>query len=257
MNASIKVPRSRPLLLIRHVIKRVLIRLDLIVHANDPSIKRWRPVLARPGALDCVSPGFITPSKALVHIRVHAEDLFQHGLARPGDRVLDVGAGNGRLAIGLLELGVSSYVGLDIDRRTVDLANRDFADYENVHFDVLDVYNPMYNPKGSVLPEQVVFPYPDEAFECVAAWSLYTHLERIEVVARYVSETARVLCAGGGALMTFFRSPPNALSSTAHRSVFTESDILRTVGTHFEVEHTSGGSGSDFHDQWRLYLRKK
>lgn len=177
-------------------------------------------------------------------------------LVRPGDRVLDVGAGNGRQAIGLLEIGISQYVGLEVDPGSVRHGNEAF-NHPRVRFDLLDVNNQMYNPDGEIRPEEVKFPYSDSSFDLVIAASLYTHLERLQVVRRYVSETARVLDDDGCAFMSFFRHPPNSLSSSALRSVFEESAIRSTLDQYFDIVADYGGSSTAFHDQWMLYLHRK
>jgi ubiquinone/menaquinone biosynthesis C-methylase UbiE len=117
--------------------------------------------------------------------------------------------------------------------------------------------NPMYNPHGSRLPEETTFPLADESFDFVIESSLYTHLERLEVVERYVNETARVLRSTGTAYMSFFRSPPNELNAAALRTVFLESDIIKVVEGAFVIEHSEGGTTAEYHDQWGLYLRKR
>jgi ubiquinone/menaquinone biosynthesis C-methylase UbiE len=232
--------------------KQVLVRWDLLRHRNDESIRRWRRALvgARAGHV-------VIPSVAMESTRREARDFAARGLVRAGDRVLDVGAGNGRQAIGLVELGVGSYTGLEVVKRSVEFANAAFSTLDNVRFDWLDVRNPMYNPKGAQAPDEVAFPYPDESFDFVVALSLYTHLEHLVDAARYVSETARVLRAAGGAFMTFFKSPPNVATSSAVRTVFAERDILRIVGEHFVIEDAAGCETTAFHNQWRLYLRKR
>ncbi len=246
------VQRKRLFPRARRLAKQALVRWDLLAHRHDESVRRWRAVLvgARAGHV-------VIPSVALESSRREADDFATRGLVRAGDRVLDVGAGNGRQAIGMVELGVASYTGLEVVRRSVDWANRAFASTGNVRFDWFDVRNEMYNPHGSQEPEAVAFPYPDGSFDFVVALSLYTHLERLAVAARYASETARVLRPGGGAFMTFFRSPPNAVSASAVRTVFAEADIRRIVGEWFVVEDTAGCETTAFHDQWRLYLRKR
>jgi SAM-dependent methyltransferase len=235
----------------RRLAKLALVRWDLLRHRNDPSVRRWRGVLAGASA-----GHIVVPSRAVASSREEAGDFAAHGLVKAGDRVLDVGAGNGRQAIGLLEMGVAEYVGLDVVPGSVEWGNRAFAGEGKVHFDLLDVTNAMYNPKGTQPPEQVVFPYPDASFDFSVAGSLYTHLERMEVAARYVAETARVLTPGGAAYMSFFASPPNAVNSGAVRSVFPREEILAAIEEHFVVERTANGTTTDFHDQWRLYLRK-
>ena len=244
--------RARLLPKVRWVAKQGLVQWDLFQHRNDPAVRSWRSVLVgqRFGHI-------VVPSVAIESSRREATDFAQRGLVHPGDSVLDVGGGNGRQAIGLLELGVASYTGLEVVRGSVAFANAAFANHPSVHFDFFDVHNEMYNPRGTQRPEFAVFPYEAGTFDFVVALSLYTHLERIEVVERYVAETARVLGDSGTAFMSFFRSPPNAPSESAVRTVFGEGDILRVVGAHFDVLDAAGGSTIAFHDQWRLYLRKR
>jgi SAM-dependent methyltransferase len=231
--------------------KQALVRWDVLRHRRDPSVRQWGPVFA--GAR---SGHVVVPSRAIAASRGQAADFVRHRLVLPGDRVLDVGAGNGRQAIGLLEIGIGGYVGLEVVKGSVEYGNRAFAGHGDVRFDWLDVVNAMYNPRGSQRPEAVVFPYPDGAFDFAVASSLYTHLERLEVVERYVRETARVVRAGGAAFMSFFRSPPNPVTPDAVRSVFREDDIRRVVGSCFVIEDAIGGQTTSFHDQWMLYLRK-
>jgi SAM-dependent methyltransferase len=231
--------------------KQLLVRWDAVRHRRDPSIRQWIPVFA--GAR---SGHVAIPSRAIASSRGQAADFVRHRLVLPGDRVLDVGAGNGRQAIGLLEIGIAAYTGLEVIKSSVDYGNHVFVGHGDVRFDWLDVVNPMYNPQGRQHPEAVVFPYHDEAFDFAVASSLYTHLEHLEVVERYVRETARVVRTGGGAFMSFFRSPPNAVATDAVRSVFREDDIRRVVGAGFVIEDAIGGHTTGFHDQWMLYLRK-
>jgi len=250
--ARLALRRSRLLPRTRNLAKRAWVRWDVALHRNDPSVRQWLPVFtgARSGHI-------VVPSRALASSRGQTMDFVRHDLVHRGDRVLDVGAGNGRLAVGMLEIGVSSYVGLEIDAGSVEHATHAFAGHPSVRFDLLDVHNPMYNPRGAQLPEEVTFPYGDGSFEFAAASSLYTHLERIEVVRRYVGETARVLAPRGAAFMSFFRSPPNPESASAVRSAFAEAEITAAVEEHFVVEDVAGGSTTAFHDQWMLYLRRR
>jgi ubiquinone/menaquinone biosynthesis C-methylase UbiE len=236
----------------RRLAKRGLVQWDLLRNRKDPAVQKWKSVLA--GAY---AGHIVIPSKAISSSREEAADFADHGLVHSGDRVLDVGGGNGRQAIGLLELGVAEYVGLDVVKGSVAWANGAFGRIgATVHFDLLDVANAMYNPGGSMQPEEAVFPYPDNSFDFAVAGSLYTHLERIEVARRYVAETARILRPGGGAYMSFFRSPPNSTTASAVRTVYLEGDIRDAVKSYFVVERESGGNTTSLHDQWRLYLRK-
>jgi ubiquinone/menaquinone biosynthesis C-methylase UbiE len=235
----------------RRLAKLGLVRWDLWRHRDDPGVREWKGVLA--GAY---SGHIVVPSRAIATSREEAADFAAHGLVSTGDRVLDVGAGNGRQAIGLLELGVAEYVGLDVVPGSVEWGNRAFRHTGKVRFDLLDVANAMYNPQGAQVPDEAAFPYPDDSFDFAVAGSLYTHLERMDVAARYLAETARVLRPNGAAYVSFFASPPNELDSGAVRSVFMREEILAAVEKYFVLEHSANGTTTGFHDQWRLYLRK-
>lgn len=235
----------------RRTAKLALVRWDSFQHRNDPSVAKWIRTLdgARAGHL-------VVPSRAVHSSRGEAADFAAHGLVKPGDRVLDVGAANGRQAIGLLEMGISEYVGLEIVKDNVERSNDAFKGFGNVRFDLIDVMNPMYNVTGTMPPEATTFPYPDGYFDFVVAGSLYTHLERLDVARRYVQESARVLRAGGGAFMSFFRSPPNVITSDAMRTVFAQEEIERIVKEFFRIRVTFGGETAGWHDQWRFFLSK-
>lgn len=224
---------------------------DVLRHWRDPQVRRWGPVIAGAG-----HGHFTLPSFAVVSSITEAADLRARGLLAPDAAVLDVGAGNGRQALGLLELGVGRYVGLEVVRECVDFANRAFSRWPNVRFDWIDAANEMYNPAGAVDPTSATFPYADGEFDLVIAGSLFTHLQSAEVARRYLEEIARVLRPGGGAFTTWFRSPPNDLAAAALRSVFAEDAIRSLIGTSFTLEASTGGETTSVNDQWRLYLGK-
>lgn len=225
---------------------------DVLRHWRDPQVRRWGPVIA--GARH---GHFTLPSFAVASSITEAADLRLRGLLTDDSAVLDVGAGNGRQAIGLLELGVSRYVGLEVVKECVEFANRAFRRWGEVRFDWIDAVNEMYNPAGAVDPTLVTFPYEDGEFDLVIAGSLFTHLQSAEVAGRYLDELARVLRPGGAAFTTWFRSPPNAPAGGALRSVFAESTIQELVEASFTVETETGGTTTSVNDQWRLYLRKR
>jgi len=224
---------------------------DVLRHGRDPRVRRWGRVIA--GARH---GHFTLPSFAVVSSVTEASDFRARGVLPPDADVLDVGAGNGRQAIGLLELGVGRYVGLEVVRECVDFANRAFRRWPNVRFDWVDAANDMYNPTGAVDPASVEFPYADGEFDLVVAGSLFTHLQSADVARRYLDEIARVLRPNGAAFTTWFRSPPNEPATGALRSVFAEGVIRDLVGASFTVEDATGGDTTSVNDQWRLYLRR-
>ena len=70
----------------------------------------------------------------------------------PGSRILEVGCGPGRIAIGLLYASypVGRYDGVDVDRRAIEWCKRFISrSHPEYHFRTIDVKNERYNPHGS------------------------------------------------------------------------------------------------------------
>jgi SAM-dependent methyltransferase len=128
------------------------------------------------------------------------------GRIRRDSAVLEIGCGLGRIAFPLrYVLGPDgSYDGFEIVRQKVDFLQRVFTPaHPNFRFAWADVHNTHYNSSGRVRASDFRFPYDDGRFDLVFAASVFTHMLP-EAAARYFSETARVLRAGGRAVFSFF-----------------------------------------------------
>jgi SAM-dependent methyltransferase len=125
----------------------------------------------------------------------------------PTSAVLDIGCGAGRVAAALtryLDPASGSYEGFDIVPESIKWCSRAIGKrHPNFHFQVADLHNAQYNPKGSQRADEYVFPYPDESFDVAIATSLFTHLRPFEGQ-RYLDEACRVLRPGGRLLTTWF-----------------------------------------------------
>lgn len=133
------------------------------------------------------------------------------GGLRPGDRVLDMGCGIGRMAVPLTEfLDGGSYEGFDVGREMIRWCERNVTPrHPAFRFTWAPVYNAKYNPFGHLDAREFRFPYETASFDFAFATSLFTHLRRDEV-GHYLEESARVLRPGGSCLLTFFLLTPEA-----------------------------------------------
>lgn len=133
----------------------------------------------------------------------HFRDLC--GL-RPGEAVLDVGCGVGRMAVPLAGyLGPRGrYEGFDIIRAHVRWCRRAITSrWPNFRFRHADIFNREYNPDGRVKGCEYRFPYRDDTFDFALLTSVFTHLMPADA-AHYLAELGRVLKPGGRCLGTFF-----------------------------------------------------
>jgi SAM-dependent methyltransferase len=150
------------------------------------------------------------------------------GGLQPGDRVLDVGSGIGRMAMPLTGyLDGGSYAGFDVGRGMVRWCSRTITPrWPSFEFAWAPVHNGKYNPFGNVPGAEFRFPYADAEFDFAFATSLYTHLLPDEV-GHYLAETARVLKPGATCLLTFFLLTPEAEAEiAAGRSMLDFSDRI-------------------------------
>ena len=133
------------------------------------------------------------------------EVLVEVSGLQPGERVLDVGCGTGRLAVPLLDhLGPDgSYEGFDRDASRIDWCNEHIAPlHPRFRFQAVSVFN-SGRQKGDLPAGELTFPYPDADFDLAFLFSVFTHMLP-EGVERYLAEISRVLRPGGRALITWF-----------------------------------------------------
>lgn len=157
----------------------------------------------------------LTPPKGLIFIgsgdfREQGERLLgilrQYGAVTPQSHILDVGCGIGRLAVPLTRFLDSKgrYDGFDIVKKGIDWCNKHIApNYPNFHFLHVDLKNDLYNLATEQKASQFIFPYPDNAYDCVVLTSVFTHMLPADVN-NYLAQIERVLTPGGKCVATFF-----------------------------------------------------
>lgn len=133
-------------------------------------------------------------------------------------RMLDIGCGHGRFVTRMLRKPhyfSGSYDGFDTDATAIRWAQRNIASpLAQVRFRHIDLHNGFYNPHGRVDPDSLAFPYAENTFNFVLAWSVFTHV-RPDTVTRYLQEVHRVLKPGGCFMATclMLDGYPNSLRS--------------------------------------------
>ena len=150
---------------------------------------------------------------------------------KPDHRVLDVGAGIGNLAVGLLEKQHrGSYDGVEIKPEAVDWCRRAITSrHPTFRFHHADLSSVAYNPGGRDTPATYRFPFPDRSFDVIFLGSVYTHLLPDEA-GNYIREMARVLAPGGFCVASYFLMDDERRASVeAGRSFMS-----------FPIEHSSG-----------------
>ncbi|WP_049750214.1 SAM-dependent methyltransferase [Thiobacillus denitrificans] len=137
--------------------------------------------------------------------RVILHMLQRHCALSPKSRVLEIGCGCGRTAVQLASfLEAEKYVGMDIEMVSLE-ACRDNPHLKRrgFKFDLIDIQNNEYNPKGRFRADEYRFSYLDGSMDCVFLISVFTHMLP-EDVSNYVTEIGRMLDRGGMCLFSTF-----------------------------------------------------
>jgi SAM-dependent methyltransferase len=132
--------------------------------------------------------------------------FIDRGSLAPGERVLDIGCGVGRMAVPLTRYlqPPGRYDGVDIVASGITWCRGAITpQYPSFQFHHLDLLHPLYNPTGIGKTIEAVMPFGDATFDFICMISVLTHLSRDEV-AHYAREVARLLAPGGRCFATAF-----------------------------------------------------
>jgi SAM-dependent methyltransferase len=132
----------------------------------------------------------------------------------PDSRVLDVGSGNGRVAMALTGLlrSPGSYDGIEIVKPGVIWCRAAItARWPNFRFHHADIANRAYNPRGKTPAADYRFPFTDRTFDVVVLASVFTHLLPNDA-GNYLAEIGRVLRDDGRCLSSWFIYDPETVS---------------------------------------------
>jgi SAM-dependent methyltransferase len=124
----------------------------------------------------------------------------------PASRLLEVGCGPGRTAIGLLyaTYPVGRYDGVDIDRRAIEWCRRFISrSHPEYHFWTVDAKNERYNPHGREMTTAFALPFDSGVFDIIYLHSVFANMIENDVRI-YTGEFRRLLSPGGTVFLTAF-----------------------------------------------------
>lgn len=145
------------------------------------------------------------------------EHLVRDAGLTPGDRILDIGSGIGRLALPMSQYldETGSYEGLDPVAEGIEWCTAHITSvYPNVRFQHLDLHHPLYNAAGALKTSETRLPFPDGSFDVISMISVLTHLD-VPEARHYAAEVARLLAPGGRCFATAFLMNPPARAALA------------------------------------------
>ncbi|MBI5928680.1 MAG: class I SAM-dependent methyltransferase [Chloroflexi bacterium] len=128
------------------------------------------------------------------------------GHIQPNYSILEIGSGIGRMALALTKYleAEGRYVGMDIVPDGIAWCQQHITpEHPNFQFQLINIYNKMYNPKGQGQAADYHFPFETATFDFVFLVSVFTHMLPAEL-GNYLSEIARLLKPGGRCLITYF-----------------------------------------------------
>lgn len=148
---------------------------------------------------------FIGSGDFLAQGNHHLEILKKYAYLKENHSVLDIGCGIGRAAVALTQFlsEEGKYEGFDVVEKGILWCKKHIsADYPNFNFQYIPLNNDLYHFTDQKA-EDFVFPYEDNSFDTIFLFSVFTHMQPLEVQ-NYFNEIQRVLKPGGKCLGTFF-----------------------------------------------------
>jgi SAM-dependent methyltransferase len=150
----------------------------------------------------------------------------------PEGLLVDIGCGQGRLAIGLIrDLPNARYLGLDVSARSIEWCTNNLEKrHPSYQFRHIDLVNARYNPRGNALASAFRLPVTTGAAHIVYMWGVVTNMEP-EHLGTYAQEIGRILRPGGKLFLTanVEASVPKVSINPEHYVAFVCKDPLHIV----------------------------
>lgn len=137
--------------------------------------------------------------------QTEAQRIISHFGYSEGQKLLDIGCGFGRLAIGfLIQPKHVSYLGLDVNKFAVDWCQRHIEkQHEGFYFMHLNVRNERYYAEGQAIDSNFRFPIADQEFDIAYLYSVFSHMVS-EDIGVYLRDLQRILKPEGHLFFTAF-----------------------------------------------------
>lgn len=199
-----------------------------------------------------------------------ARRLVENFSCNSSSRVLDIGCGQGRLAIGLARIiGELPYIGLDVDEWSIRWCQKHIhSSHPSYTFERINVFNERYNRLAAAQPDTFRFGLKNESVDLAYLYSVFSHMEERDMRA-YLSEIHRMLTENGNLFFTTFVeenvedfsiNPPGYIfqknSGALHVVRFRKNYLLEIVeSAGFEIIGFSHGTEAD--EQSAIYAKKR
>lgn len=167
---------------------------------------RYKGAILPPKRLRFCGPTFQDEEYFLSSGQREADRLAEHFGLTKDSSVLDVGCGQGRIPIGILDrVGeIAKYRGVDVSEDSIKWCQRYISrKHPNFQFIHIDVKNARYNPKGEQIDSDFRFLFDAAEFDIIYLYSVFSHM-RAEDVRAYLRDFRRVLRPDGGIFLTAF-----------------------------------------------------
>lgn len=161
--------------------------------------KKNKDVIPKKGDIFIGSGDFVKQGKHQLDLLKQYADLTVDG------KILDVGSGIGRTAFALKSYldQKSVYDGFDVVEKGVVWCQKNISNqHANFTFKCTPLNNDLYHITSDKA-EKFVFPYQSDFYDTVFLFSVFTHMQPMEVQ-NYLNEICRTLKPGGKCLATFF-----------------------------------------------------
>ncbi|MEO7977145.1 class I SAM-dependent methyltransferase [Flavobacterium sp.] len=148
---------------------------------------------------------FIGSGDFIAQGKHHLELLKKYAGLKENHTVLDIGCGIGRAAVSLTQYlsKEGKYEGFDVVEKGILWCEKHIsADFPNFNFQYIPLNNDLYHFTEDKA-ENFIFPYEDNSFDTIFLFSVFTHMQPLEVQ-NYLNEIYRVLKPNGKCLATYF-----------------------------------------------------